>query len=50
MNLSGMDDEIAVLSGTPDNAETLGNVIRRLGTDARRKCMLVYFDAVHSRA
>lgn len=50
MDLSGMDDEIAILSGTPDNAERLDNVMRRLGTDDPDQWMPVYFDAVRRKA
>ena len=50
MDLSGMDDEISILSGTPDNAERLENVMRRLGTDDPDKWMPAYFDAVRRKA
>ncbi len=50
MDLSGMDDEISILSGTPDNAERLDNVMRQLGTDDPDKWMPAYFDAVRRKA
>lgn len=50
MDLSGMDDEIAILSGTPDNAERLDHVIQRLGTDDPDKWLPAYFDAVRRNA
>ncbi|WP_175983005.1 conjugal transfer protein TraB [Caballeronia zhejiangensis] len=50
MDLTGMDDEIAILSGTPDNAERLDNVMRRLGTDDPDQWMPAYFDAVRRKA
>ncbi|SAL78519.1 type IV secretion/conjugal transfer ATPase [Caballeronia terrestris] len=50
MDLTGMDDEIAILSGTPDNAERLDSVMRRLGTDDPDKWMPAYFDAVRRKA
>ncbi|SAL07548.1 Type IV secretion system protein virB4 [Caballeronia calidae] len=45
-----MDDEIAILSGTPDNAERLDTVMRRLGTDDPDQWMPAYFDAVRRKA
>jgi type IV secretion system protein VirB4 len=50
MNLSGMDDEIAILSGTPDNAERLDQVIHRLGSDDPAAWLPAYFDAVRRKA
>lgn len=50
MDLSGMDDEISILSGTPDNAERLDNVMRRLDTSDPDKWMPAYFDAVRRKA
>lgn len=49
MDLSGMDDEISILSGTPDNAERLDNVIRQLGTDDPDVWLPAYYDAVRRK-
>ncbi|MDR5826344.1 conjugal transfer protein TraB [Caballeronia sp. LP006] len=50
MDLSGMDDEIAVLSGTPDNAERLDHVIDRVGAHDPDAWLPGYFDAVRRKA
>ncbi|WP_244832060.1 conjugal transfer protein TraB [Caballeronia sp. TF1N1] len=50
MDLAGMDDEIAVLSGTPDNAERLDQVIDRLGSHDPDAWLPAYFDAVRRKA
>lgn len=46
MNLSGMDDEISVLSGTPDNAELLMNVMRAKKTADPDVWLPAYYAAV----
>lgn len=50
MDLSGMDDEIAILSGTPDNAERLDQVMKRLGSEDPDAWLPAYFDAVRRKA
>lgn len=50
LDLSGMEDEISILSGTPDNAERLEKVIQQLGSDDPDAWMPAYFDAVRRRA
>ncbi|KLB45680.1 hypothetical protein XEUV329_21895, partial [Xanthomonas euvesicatoria] len=46
MKLVGMDREISVLSGTPDNAERLRHIIEKEGTDDPDIWLPKYWDAV----
>lgn len=46
MNLTGMTDEINILSGTPDNSKLLVEIIERLGTRDPDKWLPVYYQAV----
>lgn len=46
MNLIGMDQELSILSGTPDNADRLEALIRSLGTDDPDVWLPKYYAAV----
>lgn len=49
MVLRDMEEEISILSGTPDNAERMDNIIESLGTDDPDVWMPVYWDDVLKR-
>ncbi|MGF6978098.1 type IV secretion system protein VirB4 [Paraburkholderia sp. JPY465] len=49
MKLEGMDEEISILSGTPDNADRLEKLIRDLGTDDPDVWLPKYYAAVVGR-
>lgn len=46
MNLDGMEEELSILSGTPDNADRLERLIRSLGTDDPDVWLPQYYAAV----
>ncbi len=46
MKLDGMDEELSILSGTPDNADRLERLIRELGTDDPDVWLPRYYAAV----
>ena len=46
MKLDGMDKELSILSGTPDNADRLERLIRDLGTDDPDVWLPRYYAAV----
>lgn len=46
MQLTGMDDEIAILSGTPDNAERLNRIVERVGSVHPDAWLTKYYEAV----
>lgn len=46
MKLDGMDKELSILSGTPDNADRLERLIRELGTDDPDVWLPRYYAAV----
>lgn len=46
MKLDGMDNELSILSGTPDNADRLERLIRDLGTDDPDVWLPRYYAAV----
>jgi len=50
MQLIGMDDEISILSGTPDNAERLINIVNREGSLDPDVWLKKYYDAVRRAA
>lgn len=50
MQLIGMDDEISILSGTPDNAERLVNIVNREGSLDPDVWLKKYYDAVRRAA
>jgi type IV secretion system protein VirB4 len=46
MKLDGMDEELSILSGTPDNADRLEKLIHELGTDDPDVWLPRYYAAV----
>lgn len=46
IKLNNMDKEISILSGTPDNAEILSNIIEELGTDEPNMWMPEFWKTV----
>lgn len=46
MRLNNMEKEISILSGTPDNAEVLTNIINHIGTDDPDKWMPEFWKTV----